>query len=1008
MTLPGRLPDALAAFAEALAARGVEANSDLVLDALWLASQWSRAAPVERSVAPLVNTVEGDTVERPAAPPREAAASEGSSSAPKTDEPKRELPVLAQRSGESDMPLRVATPRWLKEPLRLHRALKPLKKRLPSRALVELDEGATVEFIAQSNLWIPIMRPKRTRWLDLVLVFDGARSLSIWTRLAGELVRFFSLGGVFARVGVWTLDTEGSLTLHKGRGAGRVRAPLSRVDNPGRRQLILVVTDGVSSGWQTAALARWFEERGRQAPISILELLPSDWWVATALPKTLEWFTSQRPGAPNRHYETVRSRRSRARSAPATGLRVPIVTLDPASLEPWARAIAGQPAALLRGVRLTALEANEARSATPIGPSERWERFKAASNPRAVKLARLFSVVPLTLPIMLLTMEVAAPECGPSDLVEFLYGGLLRMEATTQPEPEIEFRDGVRELALAELPEWQRAALFEATSRRVASLEGGANGYVGWLHNGASSDGARRFASIARHVAKSLGQRYDDLFDMGLRPVERATRAAALLSTGAGEKGAAMGSAVLLTPGLVLTAAHVNRAGPATLRFGGSEEVYPLDPECFDVEVQVVGAGRTDLQYAMRARLVATRREDHERLRERALSSHPMEAGVPLALGAKLIVPFFLGTPEQHIAQTQVLELAPPRVAYSATGGPGASGAPLFNQQGNLAAIVVGSDTRGRGVGVLYTDIFRSLHSQLETIRELTGFALPLPNAEPAAPPAKLPDHVNPTKAATSDLDNYLLVRKSFVLSYNNRLGRANWVSFPLVERDLSGPFKRKAPERVIEDPDLPPGITVSRPVAFRGTGFNRAYFLSPSERTADEVLHAEVYLMSNVVPLPLGFTLGPFKAFTDYYRQLARTGAYLLVCVGATGDAGPINPDVARPRAPVAMWKAVFVYDDRAPGKPPKEVLAVFVPLEGFGSQAERVPPDAWRGYSLPLKELEGRAGVQFPKEFHVAPIVERGATLSGKTRRKPSGNTKKKPVKQVARKHKVQRKKK
>lgn len=85
----------------------------------------------------------------------------------------------------------------------------------------------------------------------------------------------------------------------------------------------------------------------------------------------------------------------------------------------------------------------------------------------------------------------------------------------------------------------------------------------------------------------------------------------------------------------------------------------------------------------------------------------------------------------------------------------------------------------------------------------------------------------NPSNAGNSDLNNYLMEKPEFALSYNCAKGTANWVSWQLNQSWL-GNAERK--DNFRPDPDLPSGCYAVRPTDYRGIGYDRGH-MTPSVR---------------------------------------------------------------------------------------------------------------------------------------------------------------------------------
>ena len=75
-------------------------------------------------------------------------------------------------AGVSGLAFRTPSASALPNALNLSRAIRPLKRRVPSRTRLVLDEERTVQCIADESIWIPRLRPASERWLDIALVVE--------------------------------------------------------------------------------------------------------------------------------------------------------------------------------------------------------------------------------------------------------------------------------------------------------------------------------------------------------------------------------------------------------------------------------------------------------------------------------------------------------------------------------------------------------------------------------------------------------------------------------------------------------------------------------------------------------------------------------------------------------------------------------------------------------------------------------------------------------------------
>ncbi|MDX3119824.1 SAV_2336 N-terminal domain-related protein, partial [Streptomyces scabiei] len=166
----------------------------------------------------------------------------------------------------------------LPRPLALQRALRPLKRTAPSARARLLDERATADRIARldahPDVWLPVLRPARDRWLRLALVHDTGPTMPVWRPLVRELHTVLAQSGVFRTV-----------TLHPATPDGRARHVSDTADG---RTVTLIVSDCMGPQWRPGPAGdRWhatLRHWAARMPLAVVQPLPERLWPTTALP----------------------------------------------------------------------------------------------------------------------------------------------------------------------------------------------------------------------------------------------------------------------------------------------------------------------------------------------------------------------------------------------------------------------------------------------------------------------------------------------------------------------------------------------------------------------------------------------------------------------------------------------------------------------------------------------------------------------------------------------------
>lgn len=220
----------------------------------------------------------------------------------------------------------------------------------------------------------------------------------------------------------------------------------------------------------------------------------------------------------------------------------------------------------------------------------------------------------------------------------------------------------------------------------------------------------------------------------------------------------------------------------------------------------------------------------------------------------------------------------------------------------------------------------------------------------------------NPSQAAQTDPDNYLLTKPQFALCFNKSRGIANWVSWHL------GPEWRGAAARTKSfrpDPDLPAGFSTIRTADYERTGFDRGHLCPSDDRDNSPTDNAATFVLSNVVPQAPLNNRETWKYLEEYARTLVDQGNEVYLTAGPTGVGGDGEAGSAtsiaggRVTVPAALWKVLLVLpngtDDLNRIGPNTRVIAVYMP----NTQAN--PNLPWRRYQLTVNELEQKTGYHF-----------------------------------------------
>ncbi|GHF73659.1 hypothetical protein GCM10018790_59420 [Kitasatospora xanthocidica] len=439
------------------------------------------------------------------------------------------LPSVPGPSEPADAP--AATVRTPARPaltgtLALSRALRPLRRTVRSAHEFVLDEEATVSVSGRAGLLLPVWRGAPERWLDVDVVVDGGPTMAVWSTLGDELVGLLRRHGAFHRVRVWSVHDRAGAPVLTPRGVGAAQGGgIGPAADPRGRRIVLLLTDGVGPLWHSGALAAAMREWSRQAPVTVLQVLPRRHWHRTAL-RPVPARARVRPGVrPTVHYAPD----DEGWADPGTAW-AGVLELRADWLAPWARMLSGR-ASDWTPVLAVPLD-GPARSGEPVPagapapvaeekPADLLARFRREASPTAYELAGFLAAAPLSLPVMRHVQAAMLGDSSATHLAEIYLSGLLERRCPERPgeDPEAvlyDFRPGVRDRLLGTLTRRESATVLRVLAGVSQSVAGAFGGTLDFRALAALADAGTGggpglpsesvpFAEVAVEVLRGLG-----------------------------------------------------------------------------------------------------------------------------------------------------------------------------------------------------------------------------------------------------------------------------------------------------------------------------------------------------------------------------------------------------------------------------------------------------------------------------------------------------------------------
>lgn len=414
--------------------------------------------------------------------------------------------------------------------LSLARALRALKRKVPSKTEFILDEEQTAIQSAINSSLMPVFRPKPVPWLDLALVIEDSPSTLMWKPIIDEFQNLVMHLGVFSTVQKWYIGStqDDNLKLFSKNNTFNNSYNPKKLIDPEGRLLVLLVSDCLSPLWQKKKFYSFLKTLSGTQPISLVQLLPERLWSRTALGGGFPvQFRASAPGVTTSKLSGLPVWKKLDELWPgktldtSTTLNLPVVTLHPDSLSKWAKMISGIPGSSATGIvfDLSCVE-NDTDSNIDINqlsPEELVQRFWSLASLPAKRLAGILAAVPVSLSIIHLIQVELLPELNLSHVAEVLMSGLLHPTVLENFSPDIiqyDFLEGVRNVLLGATPIDTIDEVLEVVSQYIAAKAGlSIKSFVDLLIHDEllSSEVVLPFFQVTNQVLKRLGGDYAEL-----------------------------------------------------------------------------------------------------------------------------------------------------------------------------------------------------------------------------------------------------------------------------------------------------------------------------------------------------------------------------------------------------------------------------------------------------------------------------------------------------------------
>ena len=205
----------------------------------------------------------------------------------------------------------------------------------------------------------------------------------------------------------------------------------------------------------------------------------------------------------------------------------------------------------------------------------------------------------------------------------------------------------------------------------------------------------------------------------------------------------------------------------------------------------------------------------------------------------------------------------------------------------------------------------------------------------------------NPSEANNKNLNNLLIVKEEYILSYNCSKGIANWVGWRTSESDL-GDLSRSDDFR--EDDSLPKKCYQVDEKDYRGSGYDRGHLMPSGDRTKSKTANSYSFLMVNILPQNPSNNREVWRELEIHARELVEQGFTLHSFAGGNGQIKTINN--GKITVPRNTWKVILVENSKT-----GEVKAIAVIMPN----SEKVKRTDWTDYLVTVDKVESVTGYDF-----------------------------------------------
>ena len=197
---------------------------------------------------------------------------------------------------------------------------------------------------------------------------------------------------------------------------------------------------------------------------------------------------------------------------------------------------------------------------------------------------------------------------------------------------------------------------------------------------------------------------------------------------------------------------------------------------------------------------------------------------------------------------------------------------------------------------------------------------------------------------AQSPIDDQVIDRDNYSLSYNEEHEVANWVAYPLGHAQISNCVSRADAFRI--DPLITTGSATLQD--YQNSNFDRGHLLPAGDMKFDAQAMKDTFFMSNMTPQPAKFNRGRWSMLETLMRSWALKYQEILIVTGPILKDKLPSIGVNKVSIPVEYYKVIL----RKNGDSYKGI--------GFLMSVDVPYPDLIT-YALSINQIEDMSGIDF-----------------------------------------------